>query len=90
MRETLIVSTIDAQPTYVQRLPGSSFLPLLAALSIGGFFVFGTFHWWKLAIASTVIGIGVIGYWLWTGTAQIPEKPQKDVGLGKSLPLPEA
>ncbi|TIP94967.1 MAG: cytochrome ubiquinol oxidase subunit I, partial [Mesorhizobium sp.] len=26
-------------------------------------------------------------YWLWTGTGEIPEKPEKDVGLGLSLPL---
>jgi cytochrome c oxidase subunit I+III len=26
-------------------------------------------------------------YWLWTGTALIPEKEKKDVGLGLSLPL---
>jgi cytochrome c oxidase subunit I+III len=25
--------------------------------------------------------------WLWTGTAEIPEKPAKDVGLGLQLPL---
>ena len=25
--------------------------------------------------------------WLWTGTAQIPEAPEKDVGMGRSLPL---
>jgi cytochrome c oxidase subunit I+III len=70
----------------VQRLPSSSFVPLLAALAIGGFFLFGTFHWWRLALGSTVVGIGLILYWLW-GTAQIPEKAMKVVGAGKSLPL---
>ena len=25
--------------------------------------------------------------WLWTGTAEIPEKPEKDVGLGLTLPI---
>jgi cytochrome c oxidase subunit I+III len=29
----------------------------------------------------------VIWYWLWTGTAQLPEKTNKDVGLGLQLPL---
>jgi cytochrome c oxidase subunit I+III len=29
----------------------------------------------------------VILYWLWTGTALIPEKAEKDVGLGLKLPL---
>jgi cytochrome c oxidase subunit I+III len=33
-----------------------------------------------LALASILM-------WLWTGTAEIPEKPLKDVGLGVTLPL---
>jgi cytochrome c oxidase subunit I+III len=86
-RETIIVSAIDARPLQVQRLPGSSFLPLLAAVTTGGFFVFGTFHWWTLALVSTVLAVFVIGYWLWTGTAHVPEKPEKAVGFGKTLPL---
>ncbi len=31
--------------------------------------------------------LGVILYWLWTGTALIPEKEEKYVGLGLTLPL---
>jgi cytochrome c oxidase subunit I+III len=34
-----------------------------------------------------MIAIGVIMYWLWTGTAVIPEKEQKSAGLGLTLPL---
>jgi cytochrome c oxidase subunit I+III len=86
-RETLVTSVIDARPQHVQRLPGPSFVTILAALTTGGFFIFGTFGWWRLAIASLVLGLGVITYWLWVGTAQIPEKPEKDVGLGLELPL---
>jgi cytochrome c oxidase subunit I+III len=86
-RETLISSTIDAQPIQCQRLPGSSFLPLAAALTVGGFFIFGTFHLWWPAILSMAAAAGVIAYWLWTGTATIPEKEEKDVGLGLKLPL---
>jgi cytochrome c oxidase subunit I+III len=40
-----------------------------------------------LALVSLVLGTAIIMYWLWTGTAVIPEKPQKDVGLGLTLPL---
>jgi cytochrome c oxidase subunit I+III len=60
---------------------------LLAAVTIGGFFILGTFYLWIPAIISLVIGIGVIWYWLWIGTAVIPEKREKFVGLGLSLPL---
>jgi cytochrome c oxidase subunit I+III len=86
-RETLITSVIDAQPQQCQRLPGSSFITLLAAVTTGGFFILGTFHWWTPALASLIIAIGVIVYWTWTGTALIPEKDSKHVGLGLELPL---
>ena len=33
------------------------------------------------------MALGVIIYWLWTGTALIPEKDHKIVGLGLRLPL---
>jgi cytochrome c oxidase subunit I+III len=86
-RETIITSVIDATPEQCQRLPGSSFLPLAAALTTGGFFIFGTYHWWTLASASLVAALAVIVWWLWTGTAQLPEKSEKHVGLGLLLPL---
>ncbi|HEX6316077.1 MAG TPA: cytochrome c oxidase subunit I, partial [Gemmatimonadaceae bacterium] len=86
-RETLITSPIDATPQQCQRLPGPSYVPLLGAVTLGGFFIFGTFHQWGLAVASLLVAIGVIMQWLWTSTARHPEKANKDVGLGLTLPL---
>ncbi len=86
-RETIITSVIDAQPHQVLRLPGPTFITLFAALFTGGFFIFGTYHWWSLAGISAVLALGAILYWLWTGSAFIPEKAEKDVGLGLRLPL---
>jgi cytochrome c oxidase subunit I+III len=86
-RETIITSVIDAQPEQCIRLPGPSFITLWAALTTGGFFILGTFHLWGLALASLVVASGVIIYWLWVGTAIIPEKEEKDVGLELMLPL---
>jgi cytochrome c oxidase subunit I+III len=86
-RETIITSVIDAEPQQVQRLPGSSFITLWAALTTGGFFIFGTYHWWWPAMLSLVAALAVIIYWLWTGTALIPEKDKKYAGLGLELPL---
>ena len=86
-RETLITSVIDGQPQQCARLPGPTFITLWAALTTGGFFIFGTYHWWTLALVSLAAALGVIIYWLWTGTAIIPEKTEKDVGLGLTLPL---
>ena len=86
-RETLITTSVDAKPIQCLRVPGPTFLTLYAAILTGGFFIFGTFHLWWLATLSGVAGLGVIIVWIWTGTAVIPEKPEKDVGLGLTLPL---
>lgn len=86
-RETIVTSVIDARPEQCLRLPGPSFITILAALTLGGFFIFGTFHWWWPALLSLVVATGVIIYWLWTGTALIPEKDQKAVGLDLTLPI---
>jgi cytochrome c oxidase subunit I+III len=86
-RETLVTTAIDAQPVQCLRLGGNTFITLFAALFIGGIFIFSTFHWWWLALASTGLAILTIVRWLWTGTAEIPEKPAKDVGLGLTLPI---
>ena len=86
-RETIVTSVVDATPQQCLRLPGPSFIPLTAAVTVGGFFVLGTFHLWIPACISLVAGIAVIMYWLWTGTAIIPEKEAKPVGLGLRLPI---
>lgn len=86
-RETLVTSPIDARPEQCLRLPGPSWIPFWAAVTLGGFYVIGTFHLWTPAIISLVVSIGVIWYWNWSGTAVIPEKREKDVGLGLTLPL---
>ncbi len=86
-RETLVTTTIDAQPQQCLRVPGPTFLTLIAAVFTGAFFILSTFHLWWPATACGVVAVGTILVWMWTGTAMIPEKPEKDVGLGVSLPL---
>lgn len=86
-RETIVTTPIDAKPVQALQLPGPSFITLFAALTTGGFFIFGTYHKWWLALLSAVAAIGVIWYWMWTGTSVIPKKTEKDVGLGVKLPL---
>ena len=86
-RETLVTSTIDAQPMQCLRVAGPTFITFFAAMFTGGIFIFSTFHWWWLAAISGVLALGAILVWLWTGTAFIPEKEEKDVGLGLTLPL---
>ncbi|CAN5123022.1 cytochrome c oxidase subunit I [soil metagenome] len=87
LRETLVTTPVDAQPTQCLRVAGPSWLPFWAAISTGGVFIFLTFHWWWAALASGILALGTILTWLWTGTAIIPEKEEKSVGLDLTLPI---
>jgi cytochrome c oxidase subunit I+III len=86
-RETIVTTAVDATPVQCLRLGGNSFLTLTSAVFTGGIFIFSTFHWWWLALISAVLALVSIVTWLWTGTAEIPEKPAKNVGLGLTLPI---
>src|SRR5688572_11582256 len=86
-RETLVTTAVDAVPVQCLRLGGNTFLTLISALFTGGIFIFSTFHWWWLALVSAVLALASILMWLWTGTAEIPEKLEKDIGLGLTLPI---
>ncbi|HVS62620.1 MAG TPA: cytochrome c oxidase subunit I [Thermoanaerobaculia bacterium] len=86
-RETLVTTIIDAKPIQCLRVPGPTFVTLVAALFTGGLFIFSTYHLWWPAGISGVGALAAILTWLWTGTALIPEKDEKDVGLGETLPL---
>ena len=87
LRETLVTTTVDAKPVQCLRVPGPTFLTFWAAMFTGGVFIFATFHFWWAALISAVCALVVILRWLWTGTAWIPEKEKKDVGLGLELPI---
>lgn len=86
-RETLVTSTIDAQIVQCLRVPGPTWLTVWAAIFTGGVFIAATYHWWFTTGVCAVLALATIIIWLWTGTAIIPEKPAKDVGLGVVAPL---
>ncbi|WP_047772322.1 cytochrome c oxidase subunit I [Wenxinia marina] len=85
-RETLVTSVIDARPLQVLRVTGPAWITMAAAAFTGGAFIFPTFHMYPPAIVSGALAILCVIYWLWTSTAQIPEKSTKDIGLGLSVP----
>ena len=86
-RETLVTSVLDGEPLQCLRVPGPSFMPMIAAAFTGAVFIFATFHWWTATIVAMVLSTASILVWLWRGTALLPEKSEKDVGLGLKLPL---
>ncbi|NDV51143.1 cytochrome c oxidase subunit I [Salipiger sp. PrR003] len=85
-RELIITDILDARPLYVQRVGGPSYLTLGSAFCLGAVFILATFHLWTLTL---LFGAGFVGFtlwWLWTGTSEIPEKPEKEAGRGLVLP----
>jgi cytochrome c oxidase subunit I+III len=86
-RETLVTSVLDAEPIYCMRVGGNAVSPIVAAFALGAVFIALTFEWWIATAVSAVLTLGAILFWAWTGTAEIPEKPEKHVGLGLTLPL---
>ena len=86
-REMLVTSTIDAEPVQCMRIAGPTWITLIAAVCVGGIFIFPTFKMYGLMAVSIVASLIAIVVWLWTGSAEIPEKPAKDIGLGITLPL---
>src|SRR5690606_24943924 len=80
-------SVSDAQPDQCLRVPAPACLSLWAAVFTGGACVFLVCHLYVPAAISGMLAIAVIVAWLWTGTARIPEKAEKDVGRDLVLPL---
>ncbi len=86
-REMLVTSIIDAKPEQCLRIPGPSFITLISAIFLGGVFIFPTFKmYWSMAV-SGAIALGCILYWLWEGSGLIPEKEEKAIGHGVTVPL---
>ena len=86
-RETLVTGVLDARPEQVLRVPGPSWVPAITAVCLAGVFIFPVFKFWIPTLVSGVLFLAALLYWLWTGTAQIPEKKTKDAGNGMRLPL---
>ncbi|WP_159952402.1 cytochrome c oxidase subunit I [Rhizobium sp. 18065] len=86
-RETLVTSVLDAAPEQVLRVGGTSYVTIISAVTLGAVFVALTFKWWLIALVAAIAFLAAIIWWLWTGTGEIPEKAEKDIGRGLSLPI---
>jgi cytochrome c oxidase subunit I+III len=86
-RETLVTSVLDAEPEQVLRVGGTSYVTIISALALGTVFVALTFKWWIVSLISGLAFMAALLWWLWIGTGDIPEKDEKDIGHGISLPL---
>src|SRR5690606_8000089 len=86
-RETLVTSVLDAEPEQVLRVSGTSHVSIVSAAMLGTVFVALTFKWWIVSLVAGVAFLAAVLWWLWTGTGETPEKEEKDIGHGISLPL---
>ncbi|WP_418315685.1 cbb3-type cytochrome c oxidase subunit I [Piscinibacter sakaiensis] len=84
-RETLITSTLRAEPQYVQIMPGPSWWPLLAALFTAGFFLLLTVKALALSAVCGVLTVFFLMRWMWDNDRHAEPK-QADVGAGIMLP----
>ncbi|MDY6945813.1 MAG: cbb3-type cytochrome c oxidase subunit I [Pseudomonadota bacterium] len=84
-RETIVTSPIDARPQYLLRIPGSSWLPVLAGVGTAVFFLALTVKWMVVAATGGVVAIASILKWLWESDPA-PSGKLFDAGGGLSLP----
>ena len=84
-RETIVTSAIDAEPQYLLRLPGPSWLPLLAGVGTAVFFLALTVKWCVPAAAGAQLALVSIFRWLWE-TDPAPSGKLYDIGGGIRLP----
>jgi cytochrome c oxidase subunit I+III len=84
-RETIVTSAVDARPEFILRLPGPSWLPMLAGIGTAIFFFALTVKWTWVAIAGVLLAVGGIVRWLWDSDPPT-DGGRFAVGGGLSLP----
>jgi cytochrome c oxidase subunit I+III len=84
-RETIVTSTLNAEPQYLQILPRPSGWPIWGALFTAGFFLLLTVQaYWPSAV-SGVLAIYCIMSWCWTLDRR-PACGTADIGAGIEVP----
>ena len=85
LRETIITSTLRAEPMYLQIMPGPSVWPFLSAIFTAGFFLLLTVQAYGVGVASGVLAILCVIRWLWETDRPVKE-PSVDIGAGIRVP----
>lgn len=84
-RETIITSPINAEPQYLQRMPGPSWFHLGAAVFTAAFFLLLTVKLYWIALVAAVAAVGCIVRWVWA--MDLPVRAAvADIGAGIEVP----
>lgn len=86
LRETIITSPINAEPQYLQLMPGPSPWPVSAAVFTAGFFLALTVQAYAFATFSGVLALFCVLRWLWETDRPIQQKTA-DIGAGIVVPI---
>ena len=84
-RETIVTSAVEARPEFLLRLPGPSWLPMLAGIGTAAFFFALTVKFTWMALAGAALALVCIFRWLWEGDPA-PSGKRHAVGGGVELP----
>lgn len=85
-RETLITSTVMAEPQYVQLMPGPSPWPLSAAVFTALFFLSLTVQGYAFAVFCGIVAVLSTLRWLWETDRPIKQE-SADIGGGIEVPI---
>jgi cytochrome c oxidase subunit I+III len=86
LRETIVTSPINAEPQYLQLMPGPSAWPLAAAVLTAGFFLALTVQAYMFSAVSGVLGTLCVLRWLWETDRPI-QQDTADIGAGITVPI---
>ncbi|WP_120717561.1 cbb3-type cytochrome c oxidase subunit I [Tsuneonella amylolytica] len=86
LRETLITSPINAEPQYLQIMPGPSPWPLAAAVGTALHFLSLTVQAYGFSLFCGVVAIACVLRWLWETDRPLKHE-EADVGAGIVLPV---
>jgi len=84
-RETIVTSTLNAEPQYLQRLPTPSGWPVWGAVFTAGLFLLLTVKAYVPSIISGVLALYCILHWCWFLDRPHP-KATADIGAGIIVP----
>ncbi len=85
-RETIVTSPIDARPEYLLKLPGPSWLPVLAGVGTAAFFLFLTVKMFVASALGGIVALVSIFKWLWKSE---PAPTAKLYHIGEGIELPD-